>query len=78
MPHLKQCIRRAVAGKVGFLNWLLCGSQPGHCVGTCPGTEAGDYRLPLPFVAQWTGRLRVPQLPFGFELMLLVTVRFHI
>jgi len=23
MPNLKQCIRRAVAGKVGFLNWLL-------------------------------------------------------
>jgi len=40
------------------------------------GTEVGDSRLPLAFVAQLTGRLRVPQLPFGFEPMLLVTARF--
>ena len=25
MPDLKQSIRRAVVGKVGFLNWLLWG-----------------------------------------------------
>ena len=34
--------------------------------------EAGDNRLPLAFVTQLPGRLRQPQLPFGFEPILLV------
>lgn len=39
---------------------------------TCSAAACGKALCPL---VQWTGRLPVPQLPFGFEPMLLVTAR---